>query len=573
MAGALGAACTLSVLTLAGPAPAALAAGDDYPYAWQGQCPIVPQEPIEEPTPSPAPSPSASPGPKPSATPTPEPTPPPPPPVLDPVSGHMYDPRGPKPECARRVWAINGSIGDPWSFVLRNCTSFVAWRLNETNGLDFTNDAVTADGEAVRWSDAKNWDDTARALGYRVDDVPAIGAVAQSDSGRVGHVAYVSGIGPGTVTIEEYNHATPGGYGTRTVPVETFRYLHLKDLAPSPLIGSDRPLVSAPDVDGEVWSASVNDAGTLNLSAPGRPTRRLGTKGAFSTLAAPSLVHDETGRTWVAATTREGKVLVGTKRKKGWALHPVAMAAPTSSPALATSTRGRLNVFTIDAAGTLTSRELKPNRRWTKPRRIGTARSWATHTAPVTARDGEGRAWVVAVARDGIARAQRATRGGWSRMMPLKGLRSALTATPSLTLAEDGRLHLHQVSRDGQLAVRTLDGNTWSRPQALDGTWSPYSSPAVSQIAGELQLAAVRDNGSVWVIPALPGEADQKPSLRAHEAFSAGDSTQSPALVKRANSGVYLLTGDGRRQRATLLMRPATAVASPASGTRAGFMP
>ena len=213
-------------------------ASDDYPWAWQGQCPIIPQEPIAPPTPPPTPTPSPS-AEKPGETPDPVSTPPPPPPpVLDAVTGHLYDPRGLRPTCERRVWSINGSIGDAWGFVLRNCTSFVAWRLQERNRL-------AAFGNHFRgqhWGDARNWDDVARDLGYRVDSVPAIGAVAQSDSGRVGHVAWVSDIGPGTVTIEEYNHATPGGYGTRTVAVGEFRYLHLDDVAPSPLIGG-RPLV------------------------------------------------------------------------------------------------------------------------------------------------------------------------------------------------------------------------------------------------------------------------------------------------------------------------------------------
>ena len=110
----------------------------------------------------------------------PPPPPPPPPPVLDPVTGHIYDPRGPRPTCARRVWSINGSIGDQWGFVLRNCTSFVAWRLQERNRMaGFANDF-----RGEHWGDAENWDDVARELGYRVDSVPAIGAVAQTDAGR-----------------------------------------------------------------------------------------------------------------------------------------------------------------------------------------------------------------------------------------------------------------------------------------------------------------------------------------------------------------------------------------------------
>ena len=268
---------------------AAAHAADDYPWAWQGQCPIVPQAPIEEPKPAPVPAPEPGQPPAPVVEP-----PPPPPPVLDPVSGHLYDPRGPRPTCARNVWSINGSIGDSWGFVLRNCTSFVSWRLNERNGMAGFDNHFRGE----HWGNAANWDDVARRLGYRVDAVPAIGAVAQTDAGRVGHVAWVSAIGPGTVTVEEYNYGSAGGYGTRTVPVGDFRYLHLADVAPSPLVGSDRPVVSAPDGRGGSWTARVDDGGTLLLTAPGRPSRVVGRRGAFTPVVAPAVSLDHHGRPW-----------------------------------------------------------------------------------------------------------------------------------------------------------------------------------------------------------------------------------------------------------------------------------
>ena len=172
----------------------------------------------------------------------------------------------------------------------------------------------------------------ARRLGYRVDHVPAIGAVAQTDAGRVGHVAWVSAIGPGTVTIEEYNHSLPGGYGTRTVPVGDFRYLHLDDVAPSPLVGSDRPVVSVPDGLGESWTARVDDGGTLRLARPGRPARVVGPRGAFSPVVAPALTLDRRGRPWVAATTRGGRVLAGTLRGARFVLRAVGALGPDREP-------------------------------------------------------------------------------------------------------------------------------------------------------------------------------------------------------------------------------------------------
>jgi surface antigen len=117
------------------------------------------------------------------------------------------------------------SIIDPWRFYNRECVSFVAWRLNHTNHIDFSD---FMDGG--RFGDANNWDNNARKLGFTVNNVPARGAVAQTDAGQFGHVAWVASVGDGTVTVEEYNYSTPGGYGLRTVPTSTFDYIHFKDL-------------------------------------------------------------------------------------------------------------------------------------------------------------------------------------------------------------------------------------------------------------------------------------------------------------------------------------------------------
>lgn len=119
--------------------------------------------------------------------------------------------------------APRDSIIDPWRFYNRECTSFVAWRMNSANGVAFNN---FMDGG--RFGDAGNWDDNARALGFTVDAVPARGAIAESDA--EGHVAWVAAVGTGTVTVEEYNYAAPGVYGYRTVPTSHFVYIHIKDL-------------------------------------------------------------------------------------------------------------------------------------------------------------------------------------------------------------------------------------------------------------------------------------------------------------------------------------------------------
>lgn len=118
--------------------------------------------------------------------------------------------------------AEKDSIIDPWRFYNRECTSFVAWRMNSANHVDFNN--FMGGG---RFGNAYNWDDNARALGYRVDSVPSRGAIAESD--RYGHVAWVAAVGDGVVTIEDYNYQ-PGVYDVRTVPTSSYVYIHIRDL-------------------------------------------------------------------------------------------------------------------------------------------------------------------------------------------------------------------------------------------------------------------------------------------------------------------------------------------------------
>lgn len=554
---AVAAVCVASGLLTVG-APAAHAS-DDYPWAWQGQCPIEPQEPIEEPTPAPTPTPPTPGEPEPPVV---EPPPPPPPPVLDPVSGHLYDPRGPAPVCTSRVWSINGSIGDSWGFVLRNCTSFVAWRLQERNRMAGFGNRFRGE----HWGNAENWDDVARRLGYRVDSTPAIGAVAQSDAGRVGHVAWVSAIGPGTVTIEEYNHATPGGYGSRTVPVGEFRYLHLDDVAPSPLVGSDRAVVSVPDGLGESWTARVDDRGTLWLARPGRPAQAVGPRGAFSSVVAPALTLDRRGLPWIAATTSTGRVLAGTVRGPRLVLRDLGTSAPTASPALALSRTRRPVLATTSPTGTLVTRRFTGAGRWSRPARVGKPESWATHVAPVLGADGAGRTLLVAVTAGGSTFAQTLER---RHLVRLGDGGASLTSTPALSLSVDGTAHLHQVTSGGELEVSSLVGRRWSRPRTIEGDWSPYASPAVGAIAGRLHVAAVARDGALLVRAAVPGERSQLPAT----IRSSGDPTRSPGLVTRSNAGLFVVADRGRTAHARLLTRPTWAVTGLSSPTRAGFTP
>ncbi|KFY94096.1 hypothetical protein V498_04055 [Pseudogymnoascus sp. VKM F-4517 (FW-2822)] len=112
---------------------------------------------------------------------------------------------------------------DRWLYYACQCTSFVAWRINERLGINFHNKF-----KGAAWGNANSWDEAARAVGVKVDNKPVPGSVAQTNAGGAGHVAWVASVDGDFVTIEEFNYVNVEGYGTRTLPASTFKYIHLK---------------------------------------------------------------------------------------------------------------------------------------------------------------------------------------------------------------------------------------------------------------------------------------------------------------------------------------------------------
>lgn len=112
------------------------------------------------------------------------------------------------------------------SSVTGQCTSFVAWRLNNVNGVAFHNWYG-----GVNFGNANSWASAAQRIGIRVDGTPRRGSVAWSPAGTYGHVAWVAAVhGDGTITIEDYNHNWAGQYSTRRVAVNSYQYIHIRDL-------------------------------------------------------------------------------------------------------------------------------------------------------------------------------------------------------------------------------------------------------------------------------------------------------------------------------------------------------
>jgi surface antigen len=108
------------------------------------------------------------------------------------IYGYPYAPTCPLAGVAKRV--------DRFGMYACNCTSYVAWALH-------------ANGLRTNWfipgaMDAFNWPHVARLKGLQVVSTPAVGAVAVMPrlGGRLGHVAFVTGLGRGeSFSVAEYN--------------------------------------------------------------------------------------------------------------------------------------------------------------------------------------------------------------------------------------------------------------------------------------------------------------------------------------------------------------------------------
>lgn len=157
---------------------------------------------------------------------------------------------------------------DPWGEYYRECTSFVAWALHSRNNFDMP-----------FFDNAIGWGSDAARRGYTVNSTPAVGSVAWGTKLPFGHVAWVSAVSGGSVTVDEYNEYGNGSYDQRTVPASTFQYIHFKDLPsaptmpPPPVPPTQPPPPPAPTTYAETvggvthtWTNYSNAGGTQGAS-------------------------------------------------------------------------------------------------------------------------------------------------------------------------------------------------------------------------------------------------------------------------------------------------------------------
>lgn len=160
----------------------------------------------------------------------------------------------------------NMSSADPWGFFYRNCTSFVAWRMNRDKGITnpyatqyFFNTMRGPNGEVGKFGNAHNWDNNARAIGFIVDTVPSVGDIAVYDSNGQNHVAYVEHVNAdGSPYVTYYNSKKDGIFH----PNPSWRANHYITLKPNRWLQFDASVMKQISVNksGDMWGVTpTND--------------------------------------------------------------------------------------------------------------------------------------------------------------------------------------------------------------------------------------------------------------------------------------------------------------------------
>lgn len=166
-----------------------------------------------------------------------------------------------------------GCQADPWSFYKRQCTSYVAWKINEL-GYSFSNGMTGPNGSTGWFGNANNWDNNALSIGFVVNSTPVVGSIAvweanSGGAGGSGHVAFVQNVNSnGTVDISEYNwNGGEGIYNERFGRVAD-KYVHVGSSSggscsgPNPII--QNTTINGPYNCSNVGTITVLPVTTLN---------------------------------------------------------------------------------------------------------------------------------------------------------------------------------------------------------------------------------------------------------------------------------------------------------------------
>ena len=358
----------------------------------------------------------------------------------------------------------------PRGYAYRNCTDYVAWKLQDANGFSSTGG----------WGNGYEWGTRAQTAGYAVNMTPAKGAVAWWNANvfgmsSFGHVAYVESVSAdgNTVNLSEYNNPADGNYHTRSIAKDQVSgYIHFKDVGDGgqsfPSVGHDE---GGPSTTPSVLAVATNPDGRLEIFyiggdnavwhrwqlSPGGSwsgEERLG--GIARSIAAGVNANGRLeifyvgldNAVWHRWRDTVGSSWSGEYSFGGWA----------KAVAVGRNADGRLEIVTIGLNGGIWHRwQTSPNGSWSGETEIG---GGAKAVAVGRNADGRLEIFTVGVNNSIWHRTQAAPNGAWSGEAEIGGGASAVTAGRNA----DGRQEIFTVGNDNAV---------WHRTQASpNGGWS-----------------------------------------------------------------------------------------------------
>jgi len=136
----------------------------------------------------------------------------------------LADAPGPRQPGDDYPWRDAGVSLSPLGYVYRNCTDFVAWRLNRDQGVTSAPWKWVWANLTPNGGNASQWESAWIAHGWVTSATPIVGSVAWFVGN---HVAYVREVDGANVSIEEYNGTSSRAYAERTIPISSVgRFLY-----------------------------------------------------------------------------------------------------------------------------------------------------------------------------------------------------------------------------------------------------------------------------------------------------------------------------------------------------------
>ncbi|MGH3472816.1 MAG: CHAP domain-containing protein [Nocardioidaceae bacterium] len=226
--------------------------------------------------------------------------------------------------------AAQDSLVDPWLFYNRECTSFVAWRLNHDAGVNFWNYYL-----GVHWGNASNWRQAASIAGVPVDPTATKGAVAWwragSPGSSEGHVAWVMAVSSSSITIEEYNYLYTGGYDQRTISTSSSMW-------PSDFIHLNAPTLQNTTLPSISGTARVG----VKLTARSGSWTPTGATYSYQWLANGVAISGATNRSYMPTTAQFGRHI----RVRVTASAPAMKSSTATAPRTPVVAPGDFSVIT-----------------------------------------------------------------------------------------------------------------------------------------------------------------------------------------------------------------------------------